>query len=199
MKLLLCFLMMFSNFVYAEPATVSVVANSCIVYEDASFENPILIDESPLSFPHGTILSVLNDDSSLDFIKISVDKDNNLIEGFVYRYYVTYASLEQEVYPVFNGSVLNEGAIIYDLEKNPSQFVAKQGQGIYFYEGFDSKEEFNAVAIVLEDGNLYYGYMQTRDVSPYGVNAGLITGIVVIISCLTIIFLLMFMKKTKRQ
>ncbi len=193
----MCFIMLFSGFTSADTAKVSVVASTCYVYEDASFDSPISINGEKIVLTHGDKLEVVEDDNGLDFIKVKLDGREN--GGYVYRYYVTYNEIGQEVYPVFNGYVLKNNSKIYDLDKQETTFTANEGHEIYLYNGYNNKEEYNAVAIVLEDGSLFYGYMLTADIAPYGVNAGLITGIVVIASCLTIIFLLLFMKKTKRQ
>lgn len=187
--------MMFAN--VASAGQVSVVADFCYLYSAPSFEQKVEIENQPVILEHLDTLTVLEDDSSLQFIKVKVEDKN--VEGYVYRYYVTYDSPSQEVYPVFNGRVTKDDAIIYDLNREPTAYRAKNGQGIYLYSGFTDREDKNAVAIVLEDGSLYYGFMNTKDIAPNGVNAGLITGIVVIASCLTIIFLLLFMKKKKRH
>ena len=190
-------MMLFSNLVYADANTVTVVADYCYVYETAAFDSPLLQDEKPVKFTHGQKLSVLEDKPSLDFIKVEVEGAES--GGYVYRYYVTYSDVTQEIYPVFNGKIVNDNVKLYDLDKKETSLVAKKGQKVYLYNGYNGKEEFNAIAIKLDDGSLFYGYVKTADVEPYGVNAGLITGIVVIASCLTIIFLLLFMKKKKRQ
>lgn len=189
--------MLLSGFTSADAAKVAVIASSCYVYEDSSFDSPITVNDEKVILTHGDRLEVLEDDNSLDFIKVKVDGVES--GGYIYRYYVTYNEIEQDVYPVFNGYVLKNNSKIYDLDKQETIYTANEGHEIYLYNGYNDKEEYNAVAIVLEDGSLFYGYMLTADVSPYGVSAGLITGIVVIASCLTIIFLLLFMKKTKRQ
>lgn len=176
---------------------VSVVADFCYLYSSPSFEEVVEYEGSPLRIEHLDFLTVLEDDETTQFIKVKVEEKN--IEGYVYRYYVTYSSPSQEVYPVFNGKVTKNDAVIYDLNRVDSTYRAKNGQGIYLYSGFTDKEKMNAVAIVLDDGSLYYGFMETKDIAPNGVNGGLITGIMVIVSCLTIIFLLLFMKKKKRH
>lgn len=176
---------------------VTVVSNTCYVYEDASFDSPIYDGDEKVTFTHGEKLDVLSDENG-DFIKIKFSIGEQTQSGYVYRYYVTYSTLSQEQYPVFNAKVIHDEAIIYKSDKTPSGHTAKAGQGIYLYKGYSSGE-WNAVEIVLEDGSLYYGYMKTADISTNGISAGLITGIMLIATCLTIIFLLVFMKKKKKR
>lgn len=178
-------------------AQVSVVADFCYLYSSPSFEEVVEFEGTPLKIEHADTLIVLEDDKTAEFIKVKVEEKD--IEGYVYRHYVTYNVLSQEVYPVFNGRVTKNDAVIYDLNRKPTQYRGKNGQQVYLYSGFTDKDEMNAVAIVLEDGSLFYGFMETKDIAPNGVNGGLITGIVVIATCLTIIFLLLFMKKKKRH
>lgn len=176
---------------------VSVVADHCYVYESESFGSPILNGEDKIEFKHGDKLNVLSDAGN-NFIQVNFTNGENEQSGYVYRYYVTYSTLPQTQYPVFNGRVSKNDAVIYSLDKTDSGHVAKSGQGIYLYEGF-KKDEWNNVAIVLEDGTLYYGYMKTTDITPNGINTGLITGITLIMTCLTLIFMLLFMKKKKKN
>lgn len=188
-----------ATFVAADQNQVTVVADRCVVYQSASFDAPLLINEQTVTFKHGHQLTVLGNEISSPFIQVQGDFENTLVEGFVYRYYVTFASIEIKEYPVFNASVAVENTIIYDLDKQPTEYTATKGQGLYLYNGFNDKETYTAVAVVLSDDSVYYGYVLTKDIKTKGINAGLITGFVVIISCLTIIFLLLFMKKRKQH
>lgn len=196
----MCFcLMSGATFVAADQNQVTVVADRCVVYQSGSFDDPLLINEKTVTFKHGHQLTVLGNEISSPFIQVQGDFENTLVEGFVYRYYVTFASIEIKEYPVFNASVAVENTIIYDLDKQPTEYTATKGQGLYLYNGFNDKETYTAVAVVLSDESVYYGYVLTKDIKTKGINAGLITGFVVIISCLTIIFLLLFMKKRKQH
>lgn len=183
----------------AEQNQVTVVADRCIVYQTASFDDPFLINEKTVTFAHGHQLTVLENEVSSSFIQVQGNFENEVVEGFVYRYYVTFAKIEITEYPVFNASVAVDNTVIYDLDKQPTEYTATKGQGLYLYNGFNDKETYTAVAVVLPDDSVYYGYILTKDIKTKGINAGLITGFVVIISCLTIIFLLLFMKKRKQH
>lgn len=190
MKLLMCVLMMFMP-VSAADNFAWVVASSCCIYQNESFDEVILDGDQPLTLSHGTQLEILSDGGG-DFVKVKYQD----FEGYVYRYYLTFSEPLQESYPVFNGRIQND-CPIYDLDKHETEFTAKAGQQIYLYNGFNSKEEYTAVALILDNGKVYYGYVKTLHIQANGVNAALITGIMVVISCLTIIFLLLFMKKKK--
>lgn len=197
MKFLLAIIILFVGINPSVGSEASVVTTTCAVYQEASFDNPLLINEKEVVLKHGNIVKFIEEVG--DFSKVSFSYDGAAGEGYIYSYYLTFNKVEQVNYPVFNGKVKNDNASVYDLERNPTALTASKGQGVYLYQGYSSKEEFVAVAVIIEDGSVYYGLMKSADIAPNGVNAGLITGIVVIASCLTIIFLLLFMKKKKKQ
>lgn len=119
-------------------------------------------------------------------------------KGYVYKFYVTMNENHEQIYPVFNAKVVVSDAKVYDLDKNLTEIKLGKDTELYLYQGYKRKADFTAVCFVQENGQLYYGFLMTDDLAPYGVNAGLITGIMVVVSCVTIILLLMFMKKVKK-
>lgn len=181
---------------FADENYVQVVASECCVYQEASFDNPIKDSgDNLIKLKHGQLLRVIEGEKDY-FIKVEYE---GYEEGvFVYARYVTYNVMEQEVYPIFNAEVAVEKAIVYDLDENPTNIVLEEGKEIYLYEGYKKSSEKTAVCFVDENGKLYYGYLNTSDLSPYGINAGVITGIMVAVSCVTIILLLLFIKKKKK-
>ena len=203
LSLLLCFMFLFPMFagqevVFAEDRYVQVVASQCFLFEDKSFDNPIKNNsQENLIIKHGEKLKVLQDEDQ-GFIKIEYINEESY-QGFVYARYVTYNELTQEVYPVFNASVIENDVIVYNLDESPTNKILSKGKELYLYEGYIKKTEFTCVCFVDEDGSLFYGKIKTKQLAPYGINAGVITGIVVAVSCVTIILLLIFMKKTKKQ
>ena len=132
-----------------------------------------------------------------DFVYVNVKVEQNNYTGYVYRYYITSNS-PQIVYPVFNGNVRVDKAIIYDMDFNPTQYTASKNQGVFIYEGFSS-DEYTAIQLILEDGSLYNGYIKTVDLTPQGISPLLILGISIIAACVTIILSLLFIKKRKKK
>ncbi len=202
-SLMLCFLFIFPMFinqgnVYGEDNVVQVVASQCFLFEEKSFDNPIKNNsQENLIIKHGEKLKVLEGEQE-SFIKVEYTEEKTY-QGFVYARYVTYNNLSQEVYPVFNASVIENDVEVYNLDGSLAEIILNKGKELYLYEGYTKKTEFTAVCFVDEDGSLFYGKIRTKQLAPYGINAGVITGIVVAISCVTIILLLIFMKKTKKQ
>lgn len=200
MKTLLACILLVTSFASTVSGgqSLSVVATFVNLYASPSFET-VLADASgqAYTFEHGTIFQAIEEDG--DFILVRADVEDQTIEGYVYKYYVTTNENGQDVYPVFNGSVTLDGAIIYDINGNPTQHSAKLGQGITIYGGFDDQNEFTSLAIVLEDGSLFYGMMRTQDIAPYGISGALIASITIIVALVTIILSVIFIRKKRSK
>lgn len=172
-----------------------IIASYCYLYSSPSFSSEIVkIDENPFILYHNEKVTIIEENE--DFILVKTQ--NEQTQGWVYKYYLT-TNTSQIVYPVFNASVRNDNAIIYDINKSPTELKANAGQRVYLYDGFDDKNEFTAVQLLLEDGSLYNGYLKSADISPDGVSSLLIVGISIIAACVTIILSIIFIKKTKKN
>ena len=166
-------------------------------YKEASFSsNKVQREGGDLLLMHGQSLEVISEDG--DFVQVTLSIDEQAYQGYIYKYYITKNSA-QIVYPVFNGSVRTDGAVIYDLDKSPTEYTAQKEQGVYIYSGFDDDEEYTAVQIVLSDGSLYNGYLRTVDLAPDGVSPLLIVGVSLIAASVTVILSLVFIKKSKKK
>lgn len=171
----------------------TIIASRCTVYSQADFNSDkILINNEEIFYlKHGEEVDILEVNS--DFAKIS--KDN--IEGYVYKYYITQNS-SQIVYPVFNGSIRKD-TIVYDMDFKESGYTLNKGDRVFAYKSYNDKEEYAAVQVILEDGNLYNGYIHTKDLDPDGFSGLLITAISIIVAAVTIILAIVFIKKKKKK
>ena len=174
-----------------------VIVSNCYLYTEADFssnrvsyfdgENNVFV-----MLKHGDQVNVK--EISGDFVLVDNQEGK---EGYVYKYYLSN-NTSQSVYPVFNATV-RKNTTIYDLEKSPTEFTAKKGARAYIYQGFNDKEKYTAVQIVLEDESLYNGYILTSDIAPDGVNGLLIVAISIIIAAVTIVLSLVFIKKKGKK
>lgn len=197
MKLLLSFLLLFSPLLsYSANTKAVIIASYCYLYSAPSFSSEkVQVEEKNVILYHNDKVNVIQEDS--DFILVTTN-DEQKIQGWIYKYYLTDNS-SQIVYPVFNGSVRNDNTIIYDINKEPTQYTASSGQRIFIYNGFGDQNDFTSVQLVLEDGSLYNGYLKSADISPDGISSLLIVGISIIAACVTIILSIVFIKKTKKK
>ena len=200
MKFLFCAMLLFSSLSspYIVGQEYSVIASYCNLYQTPSFEE-VLTDSNgdEYVFPHGYIFEYLEIDG--DFVKVQTKINDETVTGYAYKYYLTNNKNNRVVYPEFNGKVIADNAHIYDIDGVDTYKVATLGQEIYIYGGFNDKEEFTAVAIVLEDNSLYYGLMKTEDISPYGVSGALIASISIIAALVTIIMSVLLIRKTRKN
>lgn len=141
---------------------------------------------------YGDIVNIESVTGEFAFVTTADEK-----EGYIYKYYIT-ENTSQAVYPVFNASVRKD-TIIYDINKNATEYTAKKGTRVYIYKGFDDKEKYTAIQIVLDDENVYNGYILTEDVDPDGISGVLIIAISIIVAGVTIILSLVYIKKKKSK
>ena len=181
-----------------EIGNATVIASKCSLYSEASFssdkvsvldelEQPIIIT---LKMGEEVVISEFQN----DFAKVSVREN---VEGWVYKYYLSQGS-SQDVYPVFNGTVRKD-TVIYDIDQQATEIIAKADSRIFIYQGFNDKKELTAVQLVLDDGSLYTGYIATSDIEPDGVSKLLIVAITIISAAVTIILSIVFIKKKKKK
>ena len=190
----------FSNFwtnALSETGEAKVIVSRSYLYTSDNFSS----EKVSFTQDESTILVVLEHGDSVtikffsgDFAYVSTEDEK---EGYIYKYYIS-DNISQSVYPVFNASIRKDSTI-FDIDKNATQYTAKKGSRVYIYKGFNDKEEYTAVQIVLEDESLYNGYILTEDINPDGVSGLLIIAISVIIATVTIILSLIFMKKKKKK
>ena len=175
-----------------------VIASKCNLYSFADFasqkvtvldedEQPVLIT---LKFNDSVTISSIEE----DFAFVETSKG---IQGWIYKYYLSQND-SQDVYPVFNATIRKD-TIIYDVNKASTEKLALAGTRAYIYGGYNKKEEYTAVQIVLEDTSLYVGYISTADIEPDGVSKMLIVAITIITAAVTITLSLLFIKKKMRK
>ena len=177
-----------------ENGTAQIIATKCNLYEEASFSSDKVIindtDQQPviITLHFGDHVQVEQIDS--DFALVTTEKS---VKGWVYQYYLSQTP-SQEIYPVFNGTIIKE-TLIYDIDGLSTGFLAKEGQRVFLFEGFDSKKDSTAIQIALEDGSLLTGYVSTTCVEPDGVSKTLIAAITISVAAITIVLSLIFIRK----
>lgn len=171
----------------------TVIASKCFIYSEKDFSKKIDIDGENIFLKHGDSVTILKIED--EFALIECDKIPYQGEKYIYRYYLSQ-NQSQTVYPVFNGK-LRRNAILYDNEFK-EKCILKKNTKVYIYEGFE-KSKYTAVQVVLDNDQLYMGYIKTENIKPNGVNGILIAGISIIIASVTIILSLVFIKKKNKK
>lgn len=182
-----------------ENGSAQIIATKCNLYEEANFSSDkvYIQDEEEntviITLRFGDEVQVQQTQG--DFALITTAKG---VQGWVYKYYLSQSS-SQEIYPVFNGTIIKE-TLIYDIDGVSTGFVAKNGARVFLFEGFDSKSEKpTAIQIVLDDGALFTGYVATDCVQPDGVSKTLIIAITIVAAATTIVLSLVFIRKKSKK
>ena len=118
--------------------------------------------------------------------------------AFILTELVIQKSKEITSIPSFNAKT-NSNCTVYflkDNEKVESDIKLEKGTKIFLYEGYTRKKTFTAIAFINEK-EIYYGYLETRYISPNGINPIIFTCIFLTLAVLGIIFAWVFMKRSK--
>lgn len=196
----LCSLLCFSNvsFANAEADTLVyvVTANKANVYEEARFDSAIIETlshkeeiniEAVSNFP----IEYIN--GNYTFYKIS--QTGYILSNLVCKKTETITSI-----PNFNAKTNGE-CFIYFLENNiyeKSEIKLLEKQEIFLYEGFDQNKDYTAIAFV-KDNEVMYGFVQTKYISPNGINPVIIAAASVVMAALGIAFALVFISGKKKK
>jgi len=177
--------------------SAKVIVSNSYLYTESNFSSEkVSFDEQEntilVTLEYGDIVNIQNFEG--DFAYVSTENEK---EGYIYKFYIS-DNTSQAVYPVFNASV-RKNTIVYDIEKKATSHTIKKDSRIYLYKGFNDKNKYTPVQVVLEDESLYNGYILTENIKPDGVSGILIVGISVIIAAVTIILSIVFMKKKKKK
>ena len=179
---------------FSPNSTATVLASKCPLYASADFTSEIVVyQDNDYYLVQNQQVEVLSEEG--DFILV---KTQDEVEGYVYKYYLTQNSSLQ-TYPVFNCSV-RENCLIYDLEKNPTTYVAEKDARVFIFNGFDKIEGgYTEVQVVLQDGSLYSGLIKSESLKPDGINRNAIIAIPVILAGITVILSIVFISKKKKK
>ncbi len=182
--------------------TYVVTANSAVVFSRSDFAS-----EKIATLKHKKELFVLTNSGTpvtefwgnFKFFKISLldneIENDNFDFGYVFADLLTKKQDEIVAIPNFNAKTNKECHVFFQENGTfvESKTLLLRGQGIFLYEGFDAKKDFNAISYVF-DGKVLYGFLKTEDINPNGINPVLITCIILIVAVLSIIFTWLFMK-----
>lgn len=119
-------------------------------------------------------------------------------EGFVLSDLVVPAQKLISSIPNFNAKT-NKDSVVYlqnDNSFEESSISLAKNTEIFLYEGFDDKTDYTAIAFIYEN-QVRYGYLQSDDINPDGINPFIITAIIVIVALVGVIFALVFMRRKK--
>lgn len=197
MKLLLSILLMFcpTSVSYPVSTILSVTTNYAYIYEAADFSSPKI----DLKLEQGTSVELLQENEINGFYNIKY----GALEGYMLCECLGKVENEQDVMLVYNAktsvkTVLHAQGADGNVDKSSGILSLDENTEVYLYEGFNGKLEYTKVKLS-HNGKMYFGYIKTADISPYGVNNVLIIAITAIIACTSVILILLGISKKKSR
>ena len=120
--------------------------------------------------------------------------------GYIKKEFASKYTPDQQKILVYNGRVNVDNTKIYDLatsEEIPGVLL-KRGKEIYIYDAFDVKSDFTKIQVEY-DGTIYTGEVQTKNISPNGINKTAITALIIIVTTVSIIFIFWGFRARKKK
>ena len=204
-----CYLLCYNYFINEKQSVfaqdncnLTVITNSCNIYEEPSKESKIL---KQVYF--GDTLIMLDENfyvsGVLKFYKITYDG----ISGYVIANAVVYDihTLKKELDP--NAKILKEDVNVYsannDIEENKIKIngvevLLKQYQEVKIIDGYDKKKEFTKIMFEY-DGQILTGYIETNKLLVEGFNKNIILAIFIFILTASIIVSIILTTRKKRK
>lgn len=184
------------NFASATEKTFVVNANSVNVFESPSFSSDIVC-----SLSYKTAVSLEMESSSpkvyqnegFEFFKLIGNVEGYVLSDLISQEGETITSI-----PNYNAK-LNSSCKVFELVDSDyveTEITLERNTQIFLYQGYDKKLDYTAIAFEREN-KVIYAYVQTKFISPNGINPLLITCVTLILAVLGIIFAWIFMKKSK--
>ena len=186
--------------------TYVVTANSAVVFEQANFSSKKLTTLKNKT----EILLTMNGQKPQKFenggwifykTETTFQTEGEQIAGFILAELVTPKQAVIVSIPHFNAKTNMKCNVFFRENENfvkQENLVLEKGTQVFLYEGFESKSNFTAICFV-KDNQVLYGFLETKNINPNGINPIVITCTCLILALLGIIFAWLFMKNKKAK
>lgn len=192
------------NVVLADTESNSFIisTNSAVVYDSPLFSSNQI---GTLSHKEIVTIELQNgeiktyDCDGFQFCKIIQYK--NAVDAYILKDCIAQNSTQITTKPNFNAQTNCQCKVYFKDGENyaESEITLSKTQRICLYEGYNSKKDFNAISFVYNN-EVMYGYIQSKNINPDGVDPAIITVIVVASSIIGILFAFLFIKRhTKKK
>ena len=176
---------------FADTEKIIINTSYSYLYKDSSFS-----EHYDFKIPANKILICLNE--SEDYYEVNYEFNEENYQGFIPAEFASPYSSSQEIILTYNGRIIRE-CEVFDIitDEKIENISLKPGHKIYLYEGFDAKKEYTNIKFRYED-TVIVGKVLTTNLSPNGINKGVIIGISMIIAIVGVILILLGITKTKK-
>lgn len=160
------------------------------------YKSPDLDEHFDFKISSGKLLTLQEQTST--YYKASYTFEETDYVGYIPYEFASIYSPPQEELLVYNGKI-SKDTFAYDITTNEKleEIVLSQGQEIYIYEGFNSKEEYTKIKFSYNN-QIYTAKVLTKDVSPNGINKGVIIALSIISALVAVVLILLGLKKSKK-
>ena len=180
----------YNYFSVAESEQIVINMSFSYLYKEANYDEwyDFKIQKGEILDSTGTINN---------FYKVAYSFENNIIEGYIPCEFASVYKAEDEVLLVYNGKVIRETQV-YSIVDNSiiEDVILQPSHEIYIYAGFDSKSEFTKVKF-LYNNKVYTAQIPTINLSPNGINKGVIIALGAITALVGVVMILLGLKKKK--
>ena len=185
------FIPLHQEFSFAENTKQIIINTSySYLYKDSSFD-----EHYDFKINSNEILVCLDESDS--FYKVSYNFEDNNYVGFIPSEFASIYLPAQQTILVYNGKI-TKNTKVYSITTNEDlDITLNRGHEIYLYEGFNSKKDYTNIKFSY-DNNIYVGKVLTNDLSPNGINKGLIIALSVISAIVGVVLILLGLSKTKK-
>jgi len=173
--------------------TDKVIVNSSYSY---LYKTESLDEHYDFKIPANEVLNCLEE--TQNYYKVEYTYQESLFTGYIpYEIASPFTNSKEEIL-VYNGKI-TKNTYAYDITTNEklNDIVLNQGHEIYIFEGFNSKEEYTKIKFSY-DNQVYTAKVLTKDVSPNGINKGVIIALSIISALVAVVLILLGLKKTKK-
>lgn len=187
---MVCALPIGSAISLAETQQIVINTSFSYLYKEPNFDEFYQIEVKK-----GEILDVSNEIDS--FYEVKYTLDSNVITGYIPCEFASIYTQEQETLLVYNGKIIHNTPV-YTVAGNEiiENITLSPGHEIYIYDGFDSDLEFTKVKFSYNN-QIYTASIPTINLSPNGVNKGVIIALSIITALVGVIFVVLGIKKKK--
>lgn len=175
---------------FADTEYVTINTSYSYLYKDASHT-----EHYDFKISGGEKLVLLEENP--DYYKISYIYENTEYIGYIPTEIASIYHADQEEIPVYNGKIIKK-TDVYTLDGTLMENISLDpGHEIYIYEGFNSEKKFTKIKFSF-NGNVHIGQVETVNLSPNGVNKGVIIAFSIITAIVGVILIMLGFKKKKK-
>ena len=191
-----------------------VVSQTTYIYSQADLKSEIIKDSNGnyIMLKQGTMLTIdttFFDSNSMFYkfcLKDIIDGKTSEDIGYVLiAHTVDYSKQSLHKRLDSNATIKNDNSQIFEKDTtedgkyNKVDIILNKGTKVKILDGYDKNKQYTYISFYDNNNNIVSYYIQTKDLSVSGVNYSLIIGIMSLVTCVSIILILLGVKGKKKK